>query len=171
MYKIGDHIIYGGEGVCKVEAIGVPEIFDRKESREYYTLLPLYRQGRIYTPVDTTVFMRPVISRDEAINLIEKMPQIDGEVYENRNVRVLSEHYQNTMNSHNCVDLVRTIKSIYAKRELMTERGKKLGQVDEKFFRKAEDLLFGEFAVALGVPKENVRDIIMKEIDGPEFEA
>ena len=54
---------------------------------------------------------------------------------------------------------------------LMNSRGKKLGQVDEKFFRKAEDLLYGEFAVALEVLKENVKNLIMKEIDGDEYDA
>ena len=86
MFKIGDLIIYGGEGVCKVEDIGVPDIFDVTHEREYYTLSPLYRQGKIYTPVDTKIFMRPVISKDEAMDLIEMMPEIDGEVCENRNV-------------------------------------------------------------------------------------
>ncbi|MCR4600188.1 MAG: CarD family transcriptional regulator [Clostridia bacterium] len=165
MFNVGEYIVYGGEGVCKIEDIGTPDIFDKGETRIYYTLAPLYRQGKIYTPVDTKVTMRRVISHDEAITLIQKMPEIEGEVYENRNVRVLSEHYQDQMRSHECIDLVKTIKAIYAKRELMSERGKKLGQIDEKFFKKAEDLLYGEFAVALAVPKEDVRDIIMREID------
>lgn len=171
MFKIGDLVVYGGEGVCKVEDIGIPDIFEESQNKKYYTLSPLYRQGKIYTPVDTKIFMRPVISKDEAMDLIEMMPDIDGEIYENRNVRILSEHYQEKIQSHNCVDLVKTIKDIYAKRMLMNSRGKKLGQVDEKFFRKAEDLLYGEFAVALDESRENVKNLIMKEIDIDEYDA
>ncbi len=166
MFQKGELIIYGSEGVCKVVDIGVKDMFNDKHEREYYTLSPLYRQGTIYTPVDTTVFMRPIITRNEALSLIERIPEIQGEVYENRNIRILSEHYQESLQTHDCAVLVKTIKAIYKKRELMIDRGKKLGQVDEKFFKKAEDLLYGEFAAALDIPKTEVETFIRQSIGG-----
>ena len=164
MFAIGDLIIYGSEGVCRVEDIGVPDIFDSDNGHSYYTLSPLYRQGRIYTPVDASVFMRPVISKQEALDLISSYPDIDDEIIENRNIRILSEKYQETMNSHACSDLMKVLKSVYHKKQIMDQRGKKLGQVDEKYFKKAEDLLHGEFAVALNIPKEEVGSFIRNRI-------
>lgn len=41
MYQIGDLIVYGGEGVCRVEEIGVPKISGINKQRQYYTLAPL----------------------------------------------------------------------------------------------------------------------------------
>ncbi|MDD7409588.1 MAG: CarD family transcriptional regulator [Anaerovoracaceae bacterium] len=164
MFHVGDLIVYGSEGVCRVDAIGVPEIFDTDQEREYYTLSPLYRQGTVYTPVDTKVFMRPVISRQEAMDLIRSIPNIDDGVIENRNIRILSEKYQETMKSHNCEDLMRVVKSVNHKKRLMDERGKKLGQVDEKYYKKAKDLLHGEFAVVLDIPKEDVGNYIENQV-------
>ncbi len=160
MFKIGDLIIYGSEGVCRVEDIGVPDMFEGETTRQYYTLNPLYKQGLVYTPIDTKVFMRPIISREEALNLIHIIPEIDDEVFENRNIRVLSEKYQQTMSSHKCIDLLRVVKSVHHKRKIMDSRGKKLGQVDEKFYKKAKDLLHEEFSVVFEIPKDDVESFI-----------
>ena len=61
MYQIGDKIVYGGEGVCLVEAVGPLDIPGSSQERLYYTLAPLYRSGRIYAPVDSTVCSRPSV--------------------------------------------------------------------------------------------------------------
>lgn len=36
------------------------------KKRKYYKLAPVFGSGTIYIPVDTKVFMRPVISKEEA---------------------------------------------------------------------------------------------------------
>ena len=73
MFQIGERIMYGSSGVCRVEAIGKPDsasFADR--DRDYYTLSPLYGEGVIYVPVDSSVFMRPILSREEALELIRR---------------------------------------------------------------------------------------------------
>ncbi len=167
MFQVGDLIIYGNEGVCRVESIGTPEMSDMVNMgavKQYYTLDPLYKQGKVYAPVDTTVFMRHIITKEEAMELIARIPEIDDSIFENRNIRVLSELYQDTMKSHDCADLVRVVKAVERKRAIMFEKGKKLGQVDEKFYKKASDLLHGELAVVLDIPKEEVGKFIEREV-------
>lgn len=66
MFQPGDLIVYGNNGVCRVIKVGKPEVTVANGKRLYYTLQPLYSTEIIYTPVDSGVFMRPVISRDEA---------------------------------------------------------------------------------------------------------
>ena len=83
MYEIGQLIVYGNEGVCRVEEIGTPKISGVDKHRDYYTLAPIYREGKVFTPVDSKVFMRPVISREEALALIDRIPEMTAEVYEN----------------------------------------------------------------------------------------
>lgn len=165
MYETGDLIIYGNEGVCKVEAVGVPDIPSLGKERMYYTLLPLYQDGKIFIPVDTKIFMRHVITKEKAEELIEKIPTIEAELYENSNMRFLSEHYQAFFESHECRDLLQLVRDVYLKACNAKEQGKKLGQVDEKYMRRAEDLLHGELAVALGIPKEEVKDYITKKVE------
>lgn len=156
MYEIGDLIVYAGEGVCRVEEIGVPPMTGINKQRQYYTLKPLYREGMVYAPVDTQVFMRPVITREDADALIDRIPEIEPEVYENSNLRFLNEYYQAQLQNYNCEGLIKLIRSTYAKREVMIGRGKKLGLVDQRYMKRAQDMLHGEFAVALGIERTEV---------------
>ena len=157
MYEIGQLIVYGNEGVCRVEEIGTPKISGVDKHREYYTLAPIYREGKVFTPVDSKVFMRPVITREEALALIDRIPQMTAQVYENSNLRFLNEHYQQCIQDYTCADLLQLIKDVRAKRRRMTERGKKLGLVDERYMKRAEELLHGELAIALDMPRGRPR--------------
>ncbi len=164
MYNIGDLIIYGNHGVCKVEAVSTPEICGIDKNSLYYTLCSLYHKERIFTPVDTNVFMRPVITYEEAQQLISLIPSIVESVYNNRRMKLMEEHYQEFMQTHECSDLIRLLKSIYAKKIIVLGQGKRLGQIEERFMRRAEDLLFGEFSAALDIPKESVKSYIDEKV-------
>ncbi|MDE7245680.1 MAG: hypothetical protein K2O18_17145 [Oscillospiraceae bacterium] len=157
MFRVGELIVYGGEGVCRVEAVGPLAMsgVDEKD-RLYYTLAPLYRMGEIYTPVDTTVLMRPVLSKKEAEELIRIIPEIQPPAHTERNPRVLGAYYQEIIRSHNCLDMVRLIKTTYKKSQARLAHGSKPGQVDERYRKRAEDLLYGELAVALNISREEV---------------
>ena len=164
MYQVGDMIIYGGEGVCRVEAIGPIDMHGINKNKPYYTLSPLYREGKIYTPVDSKVFMRPVISREAAETLIRSIPDIEGDQYREKNLRLLNEHYQSLIRTHQCEDMVQVIKSAYSRRQARHAQGSKPGQVDERYMKRAEELLHGELAVALGIRREEVADYISKPL-------
>ena len=79
MYLVGEYIVYGTSGVCKVEAIGPMEISGVNKDKLYYTLAPLYSKGsKVFTPVDNDkVVMRPVLTKEEARELIEQIPTIE----------------------------------------------------------------------------------------------
>lgn len=171
MYHPGDMIIYGGEGVCRVDAVGTPEIPGTDPGKTYYTLSPLYRTGKVFIPTDTAVFMRPVISRPEAEELVRRIPEIQASIYENRNLRLLNEHYQEILQSHSCEDMLLLIKGVYAKRKEVQAQGKKPGLVDERYMKRAEELLYGELAVALDIPKDEVCSYIAQVIEGPQEAA
>ena len=156
MFDMGAYIIYGGEGVCVVEDIGCPNVSGANKDKLYYTLSPLYRTGKVFAPVDTPVFMRPVISREEAIDLIRAIPGVNGELYESMNLRFLTEHYQKAIQRYECIGLVKLIKDVVEKRRYAAEHGKKLGQIDERFMKRAEDMLYGERAVALDIDRGEV---------------
>jgi CarD family transcriptional regulator len=42
MFAVGDYIIYGSNGVCKVEAVGLLDMSGIPKDRQYYTLQPIY---------------------------------------------------------------------------------------------------------------------------------
>lgn len=167
MYQPGEIIFYNGEGVCRVESVGPVDASANKQ-KLYYTLQPLYRQGKIFIPVDSPVFSRPVITRRQAEELLRRIPSIKAEVYENRNLRMLNEHYQTLLQTHDCEDMLQVIRSVYVKQQELKAQGKKPGLVDERYMKRAEDLLYGELAVALDIPKESVLDHIISVMESGE---
>ncbi len=169
MYQVGQLIIYGGEGVCRVEAVGALAMAGVKRDRPYYTLTPLYRPGRIYTPVDTTVFMRPILSREEAEALVRSIPDIEAASCSHRNPRILGEYYQEMMRTRSCHSMVRIIKMAQHKGQARRARGSKPGQVDERYLKRAEEMLYGELAVSLGIPREEVGGYITWKNQGCPF--
>jgi len=165
MYQAGALVVYGGEGVCRVESVGKLHMPGINREKDYYTLSPLYRDGKIYTPVDTKVFMRPVISKEEAESLIRAIPHIHAADCTERNLRILNEHYQALLRTHQCEDMVQIIKAAYERRQERTSHGNKPGQVDERYMKRAEDLLYGELAVALEIDRDCVEAYIQQTIE------
>ncbi len=166
MYEVGDRIIYGAAGVCEIEAVGPIDLPGAKKDVDYYTLSPVYEKGQIFAPVDTSVFTRPVLTRDEALSLIRGIPDIEENIFDDSNPRELDERYRGCMKSGNCTDLLRLIRAVYAKRRRAAGRGRRLGQVDERNIKKAEELLHNELACALGIRPDEVRDFIAGMLEG-----
>ena len=46
MYQVGELVVYGAEGVCRVAAIGPLEMRGAKRETDYYTMTPLYGTGK-----------------------------------------------------------------------------------------------------------------------------
>ena len=158
-------MVYGSSGVCRVVQIGVLESRAADPNRQYYTLQPLFESERIYTPVDSGVFMRPAMTKEEAQNLIRQIPEIDGDVCTERNPANLRIHYEASLQSHECRELIRMIKGIRRKTRETEKKGRKMGQVDQRYRKKAEGLLHGELAIALGIPREEVEDYIHSALE------
>nr|WP_297174954.1 CarD family transcriptional regulator [uncultured Agathobaculum sp.] len=159
MFEAGEFIVYGTSGVCRVESVGVPP-FDG-EDRLYYTLVPVAGTETIYVPVDSPVFMRPVITRAQAERLIESIPSIEEDPFISHSMRMSTEHYQAALQTHDCRDLVQLIKTVYAKSR---RNGRRVSQIDQRYRKRAEELLHGELAVVLGMPVGEVHAYILRSI-------
>ena len=159
MFNIGDNVMYKSAGVCLVREITKID----KSGRDYYVLQPYFGSETIYAPVDTKVFMRACLTADEARELILKIPQIETEPCNDKNFLTMREHYNKSISSNETKDLIQLIKGIY-------EKGcrKKLGTVDERYMKRAEDLLYGELAIALGISRDDVIDYIRKTLEDTE---
>ena len=165
VFEVGDIIVYGSSGVCRVKGIA-PSKDPKEKGRLYYELSPVFRDCTIFTPADNRkVFMRPVISREDAEALIDEIPSICAESYHNRVLRQLAEHYEEVIRSHDCRELVCMLMSLYSKRKELEQQRKKFGQVDERYMRRAEELLHGELAVALGIGIDEVQPYIRRRVE------
>jgi CarD family transcriptional regulator len=164
MYQVGDWIFYGNTGACQVTDVSERKLPGMEQEMLYYTLRPLEDSCSISTPANGKIFTRPLITREEAEALIDAIPEIDAQAYHNPVLRQLSEHYEKSLNTHDCLSLIKMTMSIHAKKEAAVSQKKKLGAVDEKFMKRAEDLLFGELSVALGIRKAEVADYIARRL-------
>jgi CarD family transcriptional regulator len=165
VFEKGEYVVYGNLGVCKVQDL-VTRRFEGLEAEHlYYVLEPVYQGGVLYVPADNPkIYIRRVISADEANRLIDTLPETRGEAFHSHSAQELSAHYAQAMQTHKCEDLMELTKSIYHKKETMARQGKKFGRVDEHYMRQAEDTLFGELAVALGIPRDGVQGYISQRL-------
>ena len=166
MYNIGEMVIYGESGVCRITDISERSMLGKEDTKAmYYTMQPCYQGYTIYAPVENCkVFMRPVISKEEAMALIDKIPTIKATIYQGISLRELIERYESMVKTHSCDDLCELTMSIHAKKQQCIRNKKKVGAVDEKYMKKAEDLLFGELAIVLDIPKNEVAKFIEKRV-------
>jgi CarD family transcriptional regulator len=163
MFKVGEYVVYGNTGVCKVEDITTMDMVGTE--KEYYVLVPVYnKNGRAFLPVDNTkVVIRPVLTKDEALKLIDTIPQIEEIPPVNDKGR--EERYKELAKACDCRSWVTIIKTIYIRRQERMAQGKKVTSTDERYFKLAEDSLYSELGFAMNMDKEDISDFIKERID------
>lgn len=160
MYQVDDLIVYGNHGVCRVAGVGTPAVPVADRNRQYYTLRPAYQKDQvIYAPIDNNkTVMRPVLTKQEADDLIEEIPKLSTVWIVNEKER--EAQYKATIRTCDCKELVRMIKTLYERKRERVQSGRKVPVIDERYFHQAEEQLYGELAVVLQIPKEEVSSYI-----------
>ncbi len=164
MYKIGEFVIYGNEGVCKVDDIGLIDMGSINNNKDYYTLVPIHDNGKVFAPVDTKVTMRPIATKEEIEKAIEDVSDMKEITSKTKNDREVQEYYKNLLKTRSISDLLTVIISIDKKKQNLISNGKKLGQIEEKFIKTARTLIEDEFSVVLDIDKSEVSSYINERI-------
>ena len=160
MYQVGEKIIYGENGVCTVESVGPLDISGAPKDRLYYRLRPLTGSGNYFTPVDSSAYMRPVMSRLEAEALIDAIPGIAPAVCNDTRFNHVDAFYKELFRQHSCEALVSIVKGL---RLRMSERKTKSSRA-EATMKRARDMLHGELSVALDMDIRDVEGYILERI-------
>lgn len=164
MFKTGDYIIYGSNGVCQVMNVGRLDAPEISKDRIYYTLQQKYvKESKIYTPADNQkIIMRPVITKKEAMELIGKIKDIDSLWIPDEKKR--EQEYKDSLKKCDIKELVKIIKTIYDRKQSRRAEGKKVTAVDQKYFHMAEECLYGEIGAALGMEKEEAKEFVTGQV-------
>ena len=164
MFQAGDVIVCGTHGVCRVEKVGPLSSAVADRDRLYYTLKPLYERGSVvFTPVDNEkMVIRPVISREEALRLIDGIR--DAEALGIEDERKREENYKTALKSCRAEELVKMIKTINARKRSRAARGKKATDADSRYVKLAEDYLYGELAISLDLERDKVKAFVRERI-------
>ena len=165
MFQVGDTILYGANGVCKIKEITDKTFGENKKT--YYCLQPLSNENTvIYAPVNCTELtskMRRVLSAEEVHDIIRIISYEEPIWYEDEAER--KEKYHEIISDGDRINLGKMIKALYFHQQKQQANGKKLHQTDERFFKEAERILYEEFAVVLHINPEEVLPYIMTQLE------
>ena len=108
-FTVGDAIVYGGSGVCEIEDIRDISFY-RERPQKYYVLKPLFsaQSAVMYVPMsnkEQVSKIHPVMSKDEAMSIIKKIPIPGVKWIEDRNER--KETFNGIVNDGKREDIVR----------------------------------------------------------------
>ncbi len=144
--------------------IGVPDLPGAE--RECYILKPHYvPNSKVYAPIkENPVQMRYLISAQEAQELVDTLPNLDvfvpsGEKQEMHNT------FRNAVKEADCLTLAKLLKTLHIKKFQILEQRKMLPSMEKEYFDVAERMLFGEIAISLGIPLEQVKEIIVEQLN------
>ena len=150
MFQIGDHIVYGINGICRVAEIG-PSPYDKSDPRTYYLLIPVNNpmSSTIYTPVDNDrVPMRRLMTREEIDTLMAAIPEI--ELLSVPVEKQRREIYRTVIGELRPEGYVQVIKTVRRRRADLTAAHKHFPVTDLEYGRLAQHLLASECAHVLG---------------------
>ena len=165
MYQIGDNVLYGIHGVCRI--VDTEErVLDRKKV-SYLVLQPLEQNGaRFLVPSQNPAAMaklRPVMTKEELDALLHS-PDVcrDGWI-EDENQR--KQHYRALITSGDRTSLLCMVRTLHRHRLSQKAMGRKFHLCDENFLRDAQKLLESEFSLILGIEPELVADYVLKQLE------
>lgn len=166
MFEIGNYVVYGNTGICKIDDIKMMDAPGSNNKKQYYVLSPVSDHGgQSFLPVDNTrIVLRAVITKDEALTLIDQIPQIEEICLDNDKAR--EEKYKELAKQCSCESWVSIIKTIYLRKQERLAMGKKTTATDDRYFKLAEDSLYGELGFAMGIEKDEVQGFIKERIAG-----
>lgn len=164
MFEKGDYIVHGSHGVCQVEGVTKLDMPGVDKDRLYYVLSPVSSKGgRMYSPIDNgKVAIRRILSKEEALELIDDIPNIEQFVIVNDKQREVQ--YKEAIRACDCRALVRIIKTLYHHKQERLAEGKKSTSVDEKYFQIAEENLYSELAISMGREKNSIEAFISERM-------
>lgn len=155
MYQVGQQVIYGIHGVCRIVDLEVKTV-DRKKI-SYFVLEPLEQPGtRYYIPSQNQAAlskMRPLMDAEslEAVLTVEGM----GDAWiADENKR--KQYYREIINGVDSPALLRMVFALYRHKQTQVAAGRKLHLCDENFLRDAQRILSTELAIVLNIPKADV---------------
>ncbi len=163
--QIGSYVMYGKSGVCRVEDIR-KETFG-KDSADYYILKPVFdKMSTIYVPVNNPALqqnMRQVLTPEEIYALIRSMPELEDSQWIH-DPRERNAFFKDVLQRGDRGELIQIIKTLYHHQKDATSHGKKLHAADDAIMKKAEKMLYDEFALVLCIAPDEVVPFITEQI-------
>ena len=107
--------------------------------------------------------MKDVLSYDEIMDIIHSLPKENIDWVEDNKER--EAMYDEIFSSGDRRELLLLVKSLYKHKQERKAEGKKLWTIDENAMKRAEKLVYEEFATVLNIEAEEVVPFIEEELE------
>lgn len=160
MYQIGDQVIYGIHGVCRI-VDQEERLVDRKRLT-YLALEPVGQGGSKYlVPTHNAAAMgklKHILSREELEELMRSEEvRANGWIQDENQRKVV---YRELIASGDRAKLMQMVRTIHRHKAAQAAAGRKCHLCDENFLRDAEKLLLGEISVVMDMEPEQAKQYL-----------
>ena len=162
MWKVGDMVRCGADGVCKIEDRQILTLMPGVK-KEYFILKPVYSEGTtVYMEIqDAQNRFRAPLTKDEADAMIDAIPEserrLDGPDHDA--VQVGSLLRDGALES-----LMGEVSILYQRGVQRRKQGKDHRAADIQNLRRAETAIYRDLASSLGIRPEEVSGYIKKRL-------
>lgn len=165
MYQIGELVLYGIHGVCRVSDVEA-RVVDRKKLH-YLVLEPLEQTGaRFLVPTHNEAALsklRPLLTK-EALEMLIRSPEARQDAWiPDENLR--KQTYRELIGSGDRLALIRMVGTLRRHKQAQLSAGRKFHLCDDNFLRDAEKLLSGELSLVLGIEAGQVGSYVQSAME------
>lgn len=157
MFKVGDFVIYRRD-VCQIKEIKEKLFFDK----DYYIMSTIDDDSLIIkVPVEASCYLREVVSKKKANDLISQIPSIDMIDADDKD---LEYEYKRLLDEGTLENLVKIIKTAYLRNQERLNQKKKIGEKDDNYFQLAEKRLYNELSVSLDLTFDETKQYVIDSV-------
>lgn len=166
MFRVGDEVLYGIHGVCKIVDITIKKM-DNK-AVEYYVLEPVDQVGSVfYIPTrnaSAVSKLKHILTCDELDTLLHS-PVVWEDVWIEDEAK-RKQAYRELIFSGDRTALLQMVHTLLKHKKEQEALGRKFHQCDENFLRDVQRLLSAEFSLILGIQQQDVAQYIQNVLLG-----
>ena len=153
MYQIGDKVVHPMHGAGVIDSIVQRKVAGKLE--DYYILKLSVGSMTVMIPTGSTqeIGVRPIVSSEEAKELIHALENIEVDMTQNWNRRYRENMVR--LKSGDLLEVARVVKGL-----LLREGQRGLSNGERKMLRTAKQILISELVLAQSLPYETVEDNI-----------
>ncbi|MCD7831304.1 MAG: CarD family transcriptional regulator [Firmicutes bacterium] len=162
MFSIGDTVMYGADGVCRIVDITTLDLTGSDES--YYVLTPESENGsKIFVPTENSALterIQPLLSKDEIMELVANVKPCEPFWSENSGEH--RQRYSEAVKGGDRGVLIAMIRELYAKRSGLSGKRKRFSVTDEKYYKLAQKILYDEFSRVIPMKFDDLVPFVCK---------
>lgn len=153
MYQIGDKVVHPMHGAGVIDSIVQRKVAGKLE--DYYLLKLSVGSMTVMIPTGNTqeIGVRPIVSSEEAKDLLRALENIEVDMTQNWNRRYRENMVR--LKSGDLLEVARVVKGL-----LLRESQRGLSNGERKMLRTAKQILISELVLAQSLPYETVEDNI-----------